>query len=247
VGKMMLEAGKNVLCEKPLCMDLKETEELVKLARDKNVFFMEAVWSRCIPAYAALRKELADGTVGQVLQVIVSFGQIFGSARARYFREGGGTVMDLGIYCIQLASLVFGGEKPEKVIAGGHLGDGGVDQSSSTTLIYKNGRTATMITHSKVVLPCEAIIVGTKGSMKLPFPMWTATALETPAGVQNFPLPAGAQHKMNFWNSENFVHEASHVRECLLAGKTESPLMPLDETLLFAEIMENIRRQIGSI
>ena len=74
LARIYLEAGKNVLCEKPLCMNLKETVELVELARRKKVFLMEAIWSRCIPSYQALRQELAAGTVGDVKQVICTFG-----------------------------------------------------------------------------------------------------------------------------------------------------------------------------
>ena len=51
LAKLYLNAGKAVLCEKPLCMNLKETQELVELARSKKLFLMEAVWSRCLPAY----------------------------------------------------------------------------------------------------------------------------------------------------------------------------------------------------
>ena len=68
---------------------------------------------------------------------------------------GGGTVLDLGIYCVQLASLVFGGERPDKILASGHLNQEGTDESTSTTLVYSGGRTATLITHSRVKLPCE--------------------------------------------------------------------------------------------
>ena len=74
MARIFLEAGKNVLCEKPLCMNLKETVELVELARRKKVFLMEAIWSRCIPSYQALRQELAAGTVGDVKQVICTIG-----------------------------------------------------------------------------------------------------------------------------------------------------------------------------
>jgi dihydrodiol dehydrogenase / D-xylose 1-dehydrogenase (NADP) len=68
---------------------------------------------------------------------------------------GGGGVLDIGIYCVQFASLVFGGEKPTKVITGGHLNSHGVDESTSSTLLYPNGKTATLITHCKVELPNE--------------------------------------------------------------------------------------------
>ena len=70
----MLNSGKHVLCEKPLTMNLKQTKELIALAKSKGLFLMEAIWSRCFPAYETLRKELAAGSIGEVKQVIVSFG-----------------------------------------------------------------------------------------------------------------------------------------------------------------------------
>ena len=80
---------------------------------------------------------------------------------------GGGTVLDIGIYCIQFASHVFNGEKPLKIIAGGHMNSEGVDDSGSTTLIYSGGRTATFIIHSKIEMPNEALAIGTKGTLKV--------------------------------------------------------------------------------
>lgn len=76
-------------------------------------------------------------------------------------------MLDIGIYCVQFACHVFGGEKPIKVISGGHMNKGGVDESTSTTLLYSNGRTATLITHCRVEMPNEAIVVGTKGTLKV--------------------------------------------------------------------------------
>lgn len=80
---------------------------------------------------------------------------------------GGGGILDIGIYCVQLASFIFEGEKPVKVISGGHLNPQGVDESSSTTIIYAGGKSATLVTHCRVNLPNEAIVVGTKGTLKV--------------------------------------------------------------------------------
>lgn len=57
-------------------MNLKQTKELINLAKEKQLFLMEAVWSRCFPAYEAVKKELEAATLGQVLQVIASFGVV---------------------------------------------------------------------------------------------------------------------------------------------------------------------------
>lgn len=76
IGKLMLDNGKHILCEKPLTVNLKQTKELINYAKEKKVFLMEAIWSRCFPAYEAVKKELEAGTLGEVLQVIASFGVV---------------------------------------------------------------------------------------------------------------------------------------------------------------------------
>ena len=157
---------------------------------------------------------------------------------------GGGTILDLGIYTIQLAQLVFGGEEP-LVVGAGHRGEDGCDESTSVTLIYTKGRTATLVTHSRVQLPNNATIVGTQGTITVPRPMWTPLSLETPSGKQEFQLPGPSSHQYNFANSANMAHESDHVRECLLAGLKESPLVSLEETVTMARIMETVRRQVG--
>jgi len=245
VAKLMLEGGKHVLCEKPLCINVKETRELVSLAREKGLFLMEAIWSRCIPSHREVDRLIKAGAIGEVKNVLASFGAYCESDRLHQMALGGGTVLDLGIYCIQLAQLAMGKEKPEKIIAGGHLGPDKVDESTSATLLYSGGRTATLLSSAVVNLPCEGFIIGTKGTLKLNSPMWTATVLDTPEGTKSWQLPPGAKHKFNYGNGENMTYEAQHVRECLQAGKLESPLISLDETLLIAEIMESIRKQAG--
>jgi dihydrodiol dehydrogenase / D-xylose 1-dehydrogenase (NADP) len=74
LGKLALTHGKHVLCEKPLTMNVKQTRELVEFAESKKLFLMEAIWSRFFPAYQRLQQEIAKGTIGEVLQVYVTFG-----------------------------------------------------------------------------------------------------------------------------------------------------------------------------
>ena len=128
-------------------------------------------------------------------------------ARLHKKELGGGSILDLGVYTVQLAQLVYGGEEPA-VTASGHLGQEGCDESASISLTYSGGRTATLVTHSRVNLPNQAIIIGTKGTLTLSAPMWTATELVLPDGEKKtFPLPSGSKHGFNFLNSANFAHE----------------------------------------
>ena len=94
----------------------------------------------------------------------------------------------------------------------GHLVGEGCDrdESASISLTYTGGRTATLVTHSRVNLPNEAVIIGTKGTLKLSAPMWTATELVCPDGTKKtFQLPRGSKHDFYLLNSANLAHEVS--------------------------------------
>ncbi|XP_076061019.1 trans-1,2-dihydrobenzene-1,2-diol dehydrogenase-like [Oratosquilla oratoria] len=245
VAKDMIEGGKPVLVEKPLCMNFKETKQLVDLAKKKKVFLMEAIWSRCFPVYKELEKRIKSGEIGDVVQVFSSFGQpIEGFDRSSKKELGGGAILDLGIYPVQFASLVMGSEKPLAICTGGHLNKNGVDETSSTTLVYSKGRVATVNCSMRCELPNVGIVVGTKGSIEVPYPMWCPTSLTSPSGTFSSPFPKTDQ-EFNFVNSQGLMYESAEVRRCLQQGLLESPRVPHDETLLIAEILEDMRKQVG--
>jgi len=244
-AKLALEHGKHVLCEKPIGINVRETKELIAMAKEKNLFLMEGIWSRFFPVYKRLKEELDKGTVGEVVQLIVPFCTLLTHKERCSLKElGGGTVLDVGVYCVQFTSFVFGGDKPIKIVASGHLNEDGIDESTSATVIYSKGRTATLITHGRAKYETDAVILGTKGSIKVPFRFWCPTELVTPNGIETFDLPK-TDRKFNYANSVGLSYEAEEVRKCLKQGLLESPLMTLDETVTISEIMESIRKQTG--
>lgn len=246
VAKLMLNHGKHVLCEKPLTMNLKQTTELLNLAKSKNLFLMEAIWSRCFPAYDGIKTMIDSGSIGDIHQVIVSFGfRLTDVPRVNVKKLGGGTILDLGIYGIQFACFIFNHEWPEKVVTSGFLNDDGVDLSVSATFLYKGNRTATILTHSLVDLPNEAHIIGTKGTIKVPN-FWCPTSVEFPTGTVQYPLPEGG-HAFNFVNSAGLRYEAQEVRNCILKGLKESPKVPHSVSLLVAKLEDEMRKQVGVI
>ncbi|CAG7819243.1 unnamed protein product [Allacma fusca] len=244
-AKICLQHGKHVLCEKPLCVNAKEAKDLVAYAKKKNLFLMEAIWSRHFPAYHKLREELERKTIGDVLQIIVPFG-IPASPQGYHLKPretGAGTMNDIGVYCVQVATLVFGKEKP-KVISAGHLNDDGVDASTSSTLVYSNGRTATLVTSSFVELANEAVLIGTKGTIKIPFPFWSPNKLETPDKTYEYELPRSSL-KPILLHSEGLSYQCEEARRCIRNGLIESPNLPHNESVVIAEIIEDIRKQVG--
>ncbi|XP_001607561.1 trans-1,2-dihydrobenzene-1,2-diol dehydrogenase [Nasonia vitripennis] len=247
LGKLMLNAGKHVLCEKPLTMNAKQTRELIELAESKKLFLMEGIWSRCFPAYDTLRRELANKSIGEVKQLTVGFGFAGLSEIERLNSKelGGGTILDLGVYVIQLASLVFEHDKPTAIRAVGHVNKEGVDESMSASITYSNARTATIYTHSQVELPNRAHVIGTEGTISLPS-FWCPPSIETPSGLHTVELPK-INGRLNFINSSGFVYEAAEVRDCLKKGLLESPKVTHANSIYIAEIEDELRRQIGVV
>jgi len=220
----------------------------VELAESKGLFLMEAIWSRFFPAYRRLKEEIEKGSIGKVLQVYASFSvEIAEIDRAKLKELGGGGILDIGIYCVQFALWVFGGDRPTKIISGGHLNAHGVDESCSTTLIFEGGRTATLLCHMRVTMENQAIAVGSKGTLKLEGPFWCSTKLTLPTGEQvEFPLPA-TDKTTNFICSMGLHYQCNEVARCINAGLKESPIVSHKDTLLIAEIMESMRKQVGVV
>ncbi|KTF78134.1 hypothetical protein cypCar_00049240, partial [Cyprinus carpio] len=122
VGLLFLNAGKNVLCEKPFAMNLREVRQLISAACENNVFLMEAVWSRCFPVYAEVGRLLSESAVGEVKMVKAYFGlSLLDRERITQKEQGGGGLMLIGMYCLQFALMVFKGERPESIHATGVL------------------------------------------------------------------------------------------------------------------------------
>ncbi|XP_056652752.1 trans-1,2-dihydrobenzene-1,2-diol dehydrogenase [Monodelphis domestica] len=244
-----LEAGKPVLCEKPLGVTAAEVREMVAAARARGLFLMEAIWTRFFPATEALRAVLAQGTLGEVRLVRADFGVRPGlnfPARVTDWAQAGGGLLDLGIYCLQFVSLVAGAQRPEKIHAVGLLHEKGVDDTVTVALQYPSGLQASFSSSITTVLPNSLHVFGTQGQAQIPSTMWCPTELLVNGERAEFPLPAVANTEtFNYPKSIGLVYEAQHVRQCLLQGLKESSVMPLAESELLADILEEVRRQIG--
>ncbi|KAM7423770.1 hypothetical protein PAMA_000230 [Pampus argenteus] len=164
---LFMNSKKNVLCEKPLAMNTKEVKEILASAKKNNVFLMEAVWSRFFPASVEIRQLLAQGEVGEVKVVRSEFGlPSKHTLRATEKELGGGALLRIGIYCLQFIIMVFNGEKPECIQATGCL-ETGVDETLVVTLKFSKNRMGVFICSLGAQLPNDAVIVGTKGTIKV--------------------------------------------------------------------------------
>lgn len=245
VSVKLLNAGKHVLCEKPVTMNLKQAKQVFEAAKLNNRFFMEGIWSRFLPAYHQIKKELAEKTVGNIRVLRAEIGWQLMHLVERFQKPelGGGGLLNLGIYPIQLACMVFG-EMPESITAIGNLNSYGVDETACILLKYKSGAIANLSSNLTTSGENSALIYGDKGTIKIEAPMWVPTKVSTPSGSHEYPLKDG---KYNYPNGAGFQYEATAVRNYLKAGATEAEEMPLSESEMIMTIMDEVRRQIGYV
>jgi predicted dehydrogenase len=236
---LFLEAGKHVLCEKPFALNEAQARRMVDTARERDLFVMEAIWSRFLPAYVRLGELLADGVIGDVVSVDADFGIRFPyDPMHRLFdlALGGGALLDLGIYPLQLATLVLG--PPRDVHAVANLTEGGADEHVAAVLAHEPGALSTIRAATQVTLACTARISGTEGVIDLPIFMHCPSSLSvsTIAGVDVHDVPIVG---------EGLRYQVAEVHRCIAAGELESPVIPHAETLLLARTMDRIRAQVG--
>ncbi|MFW5982144.1 MAG: Gfo/Idh/MocA family protein [Halanaerobiaceae bacterium] len=238
---LCLEAGKAVLCEKPLAVSYIEAKEMVDKARAQKLFLMEAMWSRFLPVIVKLRKLLVKKVVGEIKFLDIKFG-----FRTEWDPEdrllnpdlAGGALLDAGIYPLSFASMILGAE-PVAVRSLADIGSTEVDEQTSIILKYKGGQLANLACSVRSNIETGARITGTKGSIYVPEFLW-GNSLELnifeKEGIEEINLP---------FESKGYNYQAQEVMDCLKAGKLESDIMPLDESLKIFKIMDQIRDEIG--
>ncbi|MEU3292569.1 Gfo/Idh/MocA family oxidoreductase [Streptomyces longwoodensis] len=240
---LCLEAGRNVLCEKPFTLNVREAGELVDLARREGRFLMEAMWMYCNPMVRRLKQLVDDGAIGEVRTVQADFGlegPFPAAHRLRDPAQGGGALLDLGVYPVSFAQLLLG--EPAGIAAQAVLSDEGVDLQTGAVLSWDSGALAALHCSIDGGTGTSASVTGTRGRID---------------------LPAGFFHPERFVlhrtgrEPEEFVadpadgprttmrHEAREVMRAVRAGETESPLVPLDGTLAVMRTLDTVRERIG--
>jgi len=237
---LCLEAGKAVLCEKPFTMNAREAEELIAAARRKRVFLMEAMWSRFIPAMVKARDLLRAGAIGAVHMLQADFGfRAFFDPKNRFFAPelGGGALLDVGVYCVSLASMTFGA--PSRVAAMAQMAKTGVDELSAMILGYDGGQLAVLSTALNTQTTCDAIFLGADGRLRIHNPWFKAEKLTlSRQGKADEVIEIPCE-------GNGYNYEVVEVQNCLRAGKIESETLPLDECLAIIRTMDQIRAQWG--
>ena len=237
--KMLINEGKAVLCEKPFTINAEQAAEVIAMAREKKCFILEAMWTRFLPAFVKVREILSDGLLGDIRMLNASFGYTAAfDPLHRLFNPnlGGGALLDVGVYPISLASMLFG--LPSRISSLSQLGKTGVDEQSAMLFLYGQGQMAVLAAAVRTDIPQDAYIIGTEGRLRIHSPWWQSQKLTLERGkkkkVLNVPF-----------KGNGFSFEAEEVMQCLREGRRESDIMPLDETLAIMATMDQIRSQWG--
>ncbi|MBA2760334.1 MAG: Gfo/Idh/MocA family oxidoreductase [Chloroflexia bacterium] len=239
---LCLDHGTAVLCEKAFAMNAREAEEMIASARDKNLFLMEAMWTRFRPAIRTAHELVQSGAIGdpELFTVAVGWGSPFNTSSRLFAKElGGGILLDGGVYPISLASHFLGA--PDRITTLAHMAPSDVDDQAGVLFGYQSGAIASIVFSSRVTPHAIATLVGAKGRIEIhedwhkPEGLTVRLGTGADAEVHDFALTEG----------NGYQYEAVHVMDCLRAGRSESDIMPLDETLAIMRTMDTIREQWG--
>lgn len=237
--KACFEAGKHVLCEKALAVNTSQAEEIISIARDKRLFLMEAMWTKCQPVFRQIKRWISDGVLGVIQAVDIKFYTAAGKNHRLYKHElAGGALLDLGYYPVTVACSLLG-NKPIKVINHSIIGGTNVDLMDSIILEYDGGKFA----HLSCGLGSEKMvslyILGTKGRITIQQEYFFQA---TKAEVLNFDNEVIASFNSPFLKN-GYEYEAMEVMRCLNNNETESEIVNLDDTLAVMNILDECRRQ----
>jgi predicted dehydrogenase len=237
-----LKGGKAVLCEKPFTLNAAEAQEVITYARQHKLFLMEAMWTRFLPVMGKVRELVAQGAIGDVRAVMADFGfrtDFNPSSRLLAPELGGGALLDVGVYVTSFASMVLGGKVAPRIVSLADLGQTGVDEQSAFILGYPQGRLAMLFSAVRTESPHEAIVMGENGRIKVHAQFYHSTRLTLSVRGQEdqvIDVP---------YEGNGFNYEIAEVMRCLRAGKLESDILPLDETLAIMQTLDAIRAPWG--
>lgn len=247
------EAGKHVLCEKPLAMRASDAAEIVAAARSNDVFLLEAFAYRCHPQTRELSRLLREGAIGEIRFVDAVFGYDAGPNPGNYLLAhelGGGGILDVGCYTTSMAHLVAATaagsttEETVDVAAAARMGPTGVDLSSAATLVFEGGLIARVACSIEAALDSSVRIYGSEGTLTVPSP-WLPGRIGTSSEIVvrrrgSEPAIVGVP-----LGSDVYTVEVDAVNGFVQAGERSPSVMPVEESLANMRTLDRWRRAIG--
>ena len=237
---------KHLLVEKAFTCTVAGTVEIAEAARAAGTFCMEAMWTRFQPAAALMRELITDGAIGEVRSVRADLGMhvvVDPGNRLWDPAQGGGALLDLGVYPVSFVQSVLGGT-PVSTATAGAVAPTGVD--AEATVLWRGDDARTGVGQCSLLspLPGGAAVFGTTGWIELP------PRFHHPDRVVVHPVGddgrAGEPETMQaLATGVGYSHEIDEVHRCIAAGLTESPVMPLDDTIAVMTVLEGALHDLG--
>lgn len=240
-AKACILGKKHVLCEKPMTMNSGEAKTLAALAKENDVFLMEAMWTKFLPTTACVKEWIDSERIGTIQYMDLSFGYVGERDYSwRLFNPelGGGALLDVGIYPITYATFMMN-ELPETIKSTMHFGISGVDELNAVTFQYKEGTIATLQSSISTRLGSQGVIIGAKGKIVVDnFFMAQKASIydEEDTLLETFHEP---------FMVNGYEYEAMEVNRSIQEGIKESPRVPLAKTIEILELLDTIRNQCG--
>ena len=237
--RLCLEHGKHVLCEKAFTVNAAQARELFRIAKDKRLLLTEAMWTRYLPMRGTINEVLRSGIVGKPWLLTANLGYMISDVeRLKEPSLAGGALLDVGVYPLNFAAMVFGND-PVSIQGSAVLSDKGVDRQDSITLRYADGRMAVLNATMMGMSDRRGVIDCDNGMLE----------------IVNINCP----QELRVYNRERVLIASYRAPKCITgyeyeveaciraldAGGIECPLMPHAETVRMMEWMDGLRAQFG--
>lgn len=239
--RLCLNAGKHVLCEKPLTPTRAEGETLFALAAEKGLFLMEAFWIRHLPVLQKMQTLLREGAIGEVVYARSDYGFVAKGARKdRKFDSAlaGGALLDIGVYNLGFMRMVMGDTEPEILASRCHINEYGTDDFSTVLLRYPGDKTATITTAIGIEMPRAAVIYGTAGRMELEDFQAAQRLVVYPAEKEPYTIELP-------FAVNGFEYQVEEATRCIAAGAAASKVLAPQDTLAVLGQMDALRAAWG--
>jgi predicted dehydrogenase len=234
---MAIAAGKPVLVEKPLTLNAADARQVLSAARDKGVFAMEAVWMRANPLILRAQELVGNGLIGDVVAVHADFCiEVDFDPKHRLYdlANGGGALLDLGIYPMNFAWLFLGRPDTQQVL--GTLSPTGSDATAAIQWGYASGATAQMRCATTAWTPGRATIAGTLGSISVE--PWFVKP-------ERLVVTTGQDESRVEGEEKGYGPQIEEVERCLRQGLLQSPVAPHADTIAILELIDQARADLG--
>ena len=238
---LALEAGKHVLVEKPFTLNAAEALAVRDAAAQRGLLAMEAMWTRYLPHMARIRELVESGALGEIRAVTADHTQLLPSDPAHRINAlelGGGALLDLGIYPVSFAWDILG--EPLSIAAAARIGDAGSDTEVATIMTHASGALSTSISASRGAGPNIATIIGTEARIDIDSVWYSATSfrLVSPDGtvIEEFRSDI---------DGRGMQYQALAAERYLAEGRTDSDVLPIDETVAIMSTLDEIRQLVG--